>query len=154
MLLKVFHGLDGCESEWTPGDGDGQGGLVCCNSWGCKESDTTERLNWTELRAVIGLPWWLRQLRICPQCKRSRFNPWVRKIPWRREWLLTPVFLFGEFHGQRSLVGYNHGVKELDVTEQLTLLIKILNVHILWLRNYTSRTLEYLSYTNIRRNAK
>ena len=33
------------ESEWTPGDGDGQGGLVCCNSWGRKESDTTERLN-------------------------------------------------------------------------------------------------------------
>ena len=43
------HGLDGRESEWTPGDGDGQGGLACCNSWGCKESDTTERLNWTEL---------------------------------------------------------------------------------------------------------
>ena len=43
------HGLDGCESEWTPGDGDEQGGLVCCDSWGHKESDTTERLNWTEL---------------------------------------------------------------------------------------------------------
>ena len=34
--------------EWTPGVGDGQGGLACCNSWGRKESDTTERLNWTE----------------------------------------------------------------------------------------------------------
>ena len=43
------HWLYGCESEWTPGDGDGQGGLVCCNSWGRKESDTTQRLNWTEL---------------------------------------------------------------------------------------------------------
>ena len=43
------HWLDGCESEWTPGDGDGQGGLACCNSWDRKESDTTERLNWTEL---------------------------------------------------------------------------------------------------------
>ena len=39
------HRLDGRESEWTPGDGDG----LCCNSWGCKESDTTELLNWTEL---------------------------------------------------------------------------------------------------------
>ena len=39
------HWLDGRESEWTPGDGDGQ---ACCNSWGLKESDTTERLNWTE----------------------------------------------------------------------------------------------------------
>ena len=40
-----YHGLDGRESESTPGDGDGQGGLVCCDSWGRKESDTTERLN-------------------------------------------------------------------------------------------------------------
>ena len=42
--------LDGRESEWTPGDGDGQGGLACCDSWGRKESDTTERLNCTELK--------------------------------------------------------------------------------------------------------
>ena len=39
------HRLNGREFERTPGVGDGQGGLVCCNSWGCKESDTTERLN-------------------------------------------------------------------------------------------------------------
>ena len=43
------HWLDGHESEWTSGVGDGQGGLACYNSWGCKELDTTERLNWTEL---------------------------------------------------------------------------------------------------------
>ena len=42
------HWLDGSESGWTPGVGDGQGGLACCDSWGHKESDTTERLNWTE----------------------------------------------------------------------------------------------------------
>ena len=42
------HQLDGCESEWFPGVGDRQGGLVCFDSRGCKESDTTERLNWTE----------------------------------------------------------------------------------------------------------
>ena len=41
------HWLDG--REWTLGVGDGQGGLACCNSRGCKEWDTTERLNWTEL---------------------------------------------------------------------------------------------------------
>ena len=41
--------LDGHEFEWTPGVGDGQGGLACCNSWGRKELDRTERLNWTEL---------------------------------------------------------------------------------------------------------
>ena len=43
------HWLDGHESEWTPGVGDGQGGLVCCDSWRHKESDTTQQLNWTEL---------------------------------------------------------------------------------------------------------
>ena len=43
------HWLDGRESEWTPGVGDGQGGLACCDSRGHKELDTTERLNWTEL---------------------------------------------------------------------------------------------------------
>ena len=42
------HWLDGHESEWTLGVGDGQGGLACCDSWGQEESDTTEWLNWTE----------------------------------------------------------------------------------------------------------
>ena len=46
------HWLNGYEFEWTPGVGDGQGGLACCDSWGRKESDTTERLNWTELNLV------------------------------------------------------------------------------------------------------
>ena len=44
------HWLNGCESEWTPGVRDGQGGLACCDSWGHKESVTTEQLNWTELK--------------------------------------------------------------------------------------------------------
>ena len=47
-MARWHHRLYGHEFEWTPGVGDGQGGLVCCNSWGCKESDTTELLNWTE----------------------------------------------------------------------------------------------------------
>ena len=48
------HWLDGFESEWTPGDGDGQGGLACCDSWGRKESDTTEQLNWTFYEQLYG----------------------------------------------------------------------------------------------------
>ena len=44
---------------------------------------------------------------ICLQCGRPAFDPWVRKIPWRREWQPTPIFLPGELHGQRSLVGYS-----------------------------------------------
>ena len=43
------HWLDGCESRWTPGVGDGQGGLACCDSRGRKESGTTERLIWSDL---------------------------------------------------------------------------------------------------------
>ena len=67
-------------------------------------------------------PWWLRQQRICLQCRRPGSIPWVGKIPWRRKWLPTPVFLPGEFHGQRSLVGCSPwDNKELDTTEQLTL---------------------------------
>ena len=51
------HWLDGCESEWTLEVGDGQGGLVYCDSLGCKESDTTERSNWTELKLCFSSAW-------------------------------------------------------------------------------------------------
>ena len=55
------------------------------------------------------------------QCRRPELDPWVKKIPWRREWQHTLVFLLGEFHGQRSLVGYSPwGDKELDMTERVT----------------------------------
>ena len=47
------HWLERPESEWTPGVGDGQGGLACCDSWGRKESDTIERLNWSDIRICI-----------------------------------------------------------------------------------------------------
>ena len=46
------HQLYGREFEWTPGVSDGQGGLVCCDSWGRKESNTTKRRNWTELKSL------------------------------------------------------------------------------------------------------
>ena len=52
---------------------------------------------------------------------RSEFDPWVGKIPWRREWQPTLVFLPGEFHEERRLVGYSPwGHKESDITERLT----------------------------------
>ena len=54
------------------------------------------------------------------QCGRPGFDPWVGKIPWRRKWQPTPVFLPGESHGQRSLEGYSpRRCKELDKTERL-----------------------------------
>ena len=48
-MVGWHHWLNGHGFGWTPGVGDGQGGLKCCGSWGHKESDTTEQLNWTEL---------------------------------------------------------------------------------------------------------
>ena len=73
---------------------------------------------------LLGLPWWLRWLSVCLQCGRPRFNPWVRKIPWRRKWQPTPVLLPGKSHGRRSLVGYSpQGHKESDMTEQLHFLM-------------------------------
>ena len=84
------------------------------------------RLPWREepggapisLVSVRGLPWWLRQWRICLQC---RFSLWVGKIPCRKQWLSTPVlFLPREFHEQRSLAGYSPlGRKVSDMTGQL-----------------------------------
>ena len=54
------------------------------------------------------------------QYRRCRFDPWVRKIPWRRKWQATPVFLFGKCHGQRSLTACSPwGCKESDMTWQL-----------------------------------
>ena len=92
-LVGWHHRLNGHGFGWTPGVGDGQGGLVCCSSWGCKELDMTEQLNWTELKNF-----------------------------WRRKWQPTSVWLPGEFRRQRSLVGYSPwGHKEWDMTEWITL---------------------------------
>ena len=70
------------------------------------------------------LPRWLSGKESAYQCRRCRtheFDPWVRKIPWRKKWQPTPVFLLGKFCGQRSLVGYSPGChKELDTTKQLS----------------------------------
>ena len=66
---------------------------------------------WTELGIFKrSLNWFLSFLgsegRVCLHCRRPGFDPWVRKILWRRKWQPTPVFLPGKSHGQRSLSGY------------------------------------------------
>ena len=81
------HRLNGHEFGWTPGVGDGQGGLACCDSWGCKESDTTERLNWTEHRLYANTTsfyikefniWGFWYGRECPGTNR----PWILRNDW------------------------------------------------------------------------
>ena len=69
---------------------------------------------------LFGLPWRLSGKEFACQCRTFRFDLWVRKIPQRRKWKPTPIFLPGDSHGQRSLVGYSPlGHKESDTTERL-----------------------------------
>ena len=56
---------------------------------------------------VVQLLRWISGKESTCQCRRHRFDPWVRNIPWKRKWQPTPVFLHGKFHGQRSLAGYS-----------------------------------------------
>ena len=87
------------------------------------------------------LPWWIRWWRICLQCRRPRFSPWIRMIPWRGKWQPTPVILPGKLHGQRSLEGYSPwGHKESDRTgwfslhlRKLKLLNIVCKVYMVWL---------------------
>ena len=75
--------------------------------------------HWTS--SELGLSRWLSGRELACQCRRRVFDPWIGKIPWRKEWQPTPVFLPGESHGQKSLVGYSSwGCKELDTTEGLS----------------------------------
>ena len=70
---------------------------------------------------ILGLPLWLSGKEPACQWRRCRFDPWVRKIPWRSKWQPTPVFLPGKSHGQSSLQNYSPwGCKEPDTTEQVT----------------------------------
>ena len=91
----------------------------------------------------LGLPWQFpggdNGKESACQCRRCEFDSWVGKIPWRRKWQPTPVFLPGGFHGQRSLAGYSPGGrKESDMIERL-------NTHtIVWI-HHTSQVLLNIS---------
>ena len=80
------HQLDEYELGWTPGVGDGQGGLACCNSWGHKESDTTEQLNWTELKRRWSQKWLFYSGKYTCKCRWNRWfsdtNPYSPKMTW------------------------------------------------------------------------
>ena len=101
-MVGWHHRLDGHGFGWTPGVGDGQGGVACCNLWGHKESDMTERLNWTELNiyANIIFIYTLFGFSGSSAGKESACNagdsgsiPRFGKIPWRRDKLPSPAFL-------------------------------------------------------------
>ena len=74
----------------------------------------------------VGLPWWLSSKKSAYKCRRLMrhgFNPWVGKIPWRRKWQPTLLFLPWKSHGQRSLASCNPwDCKESDATEQASII--------------------------------
>ena len=112
------HQLDGREFQWTPGVGDGQGGLACCNSWGRKELDTTEWLNWTEQQGLAHIM--LIQLQDLEKCDRLENSQWFKNMNllssenstcemsyisqvtlWGYSCELCAAFLQGEFGAER-----------------------------------------------------
>ena len=113
-IIRVGHDLATKPPPPWLAVGNGQRSLACYSPHGPKELDTNEQLNCTELR-------WPSGKECACQWRRCRlgFNPWVWKIPCRRAWQPTLIFLPGESHGQRSLVGYSPwGCKESGTTEQ------------------------------------
>ena len=107
-MVGWHHWLNGRESEWTPGVGDGQGGLACCDSWGRKESDTTERLNWTELNH-LGLFWSCLVTKLWPtlcDCKLPGSS--VHGISQAR--ILEQVAISFFLHGIFQTQGWNPGL--------------------------------------------
>ena len=86
-MVGWHHQHNGRGFGWTPGVGDGQGGLACCGSWGRKESDTTERLNWTErvLKQKCDMVWCV--------CKPTPLSP-AKRTDWRKHgesWETRPL---------------------------------------------------------------
>ena len=128
-MVGWHHGLNGHESEGTPGYGDEQGGLACCNSWGRKESDMTEQLNWTELKLCIfkilnqstllhrKAQYFLRNLETvldtlyyamsyAKTLTSKNRTSWYERILLVRNDLARPVFCsYGRYSGYRGLNG-------------------------------------------------
>ena len=103
-----------CESSWGGGCQCrmvSRKGHACWHNLGIKLSYNDEKLYHSKYLALFsnlwGVPPWLNSKESTCQYRRCGFSPCVRKMPWRRKWLPTPLFLPGKPQGQRSLVGYS-----------------------------------------------
>ena len=120
-IFGWHHWLNGHEFEQTPGDSEGQGSLECCSYKGLQRVGC-DLVTEQQPRGVIwGFPGEASGKEPTCQCRRNercRFDPWVRRIPWRRAWQPTLVFLSGDSHGQSNLVDYSpQSLNESDMTE-------------------------------------
>ena len=94
--------------------------LLLCHLDSSPEKGVLKELSNVNIYSKNGLACWLKQQSIRLQCARPRFDPWVRKIPWRRKRQPTTVLLPGKFHGRKSLGDYSlWGREESDTTERL-----------------------------------
>ena len=111
------HWLDGREFEWTPGVGDGQGGLACCSSWGLKESDMTEQLNWSEViwhsffSDLLHVAEYPQDPSMLSQMTRFLFHDWII-FHCACEWVWESVcmlshFLYPFIHHWTLYLGYS-----------------------------------------------
>ena len=144
MKAGWHHGLDGCDSECTPGDGDGHGGLACCNSWGPKESDTTERLNWNELNWTVGCERWTIKKAEC--WRIDIFELWCWRRPLRVPWTTRKT--------NQSIL------KEISLEYSLeALMLKLKSQyfgHLMWRTDFWKRKLWYIDtmeyYSAVKKN--
>ena len=126
-MVGWHHRLNGCGFGWTLEVADGQGGLVCWDSWGLKESDTTEWLNWTEMQNMNFLGGSTGKESTCNAGDLSLISG-LGISPGGGHGNPLQYFCLENSHGQRSLVGCSPwGCKELDTTERLS---TMQNIHI------------------------
>ena len=109
--------------------------------------------DWSDLAAaayISGIPWWLSSREPACRCRRCRFDPWIRKVPWRRKWQPAPVFLPGKSHAWRSLECYSPwGSKESDTASWLSMHIHRDIYIYVYTNDVTLCTLNFLSSCQI-----
>ena len=125
-MIGWNHWCNGHELGQTSGDGEGQASMACCSLWGRKGLDTTVWLNNNTLHGVFPSG---SAVENPPAMQETQCNPWVGKIPWRRSWESTPVFLPRESHWTEEAGGLQstglqrvgHDWSDLTYTHTLTM---------------------------------
>ena len=105
---------------------------------------------WSGLPLPTPLSRWLSAKEFACQCRRCKFDPWVGKIPWRRKWQPTSVFLPGKSHEQRSLAGYSPwGHKESDMTDWSHTQSEAWDVEVIAVLMWMGKPLRCLSFMSL-----